>query len=59
MSVMVVGEALAGIKSRTNNETGMEEPCDLKDLRKTFATYYGTLPRLVDRSDHSGFEVFP
>ena len=37
---MVVGEALAGIKSRRNNETGLEEPCDLKDLCKTFATYY-------------------
>jgi hypothetical protein len=32
--------ALAGIKPRTNVETGVEEPWDLKDLRKTRATYF-------------------
>lgn len=31
---------LAGIKPKTNNETGSEEPSELKDLRKTCATYY-------------------
>lgn len=31
---------LAGIKPRTNAETGAEEPWELKDLRKTCATYY-------------------
>ena len=31
---------LAGIKPRTNVETGEEEPWELKDLRKTCATYY-------------------
>ena len=32
--------ALAGIKPRTNIETGVDEPWELKDLRKTCATYY-------------------
>ena len=32
--------ALAGIKPRTNVETGEDEPWELKDLRKTCATYY-------------------
>ncbi len=32
--------ALAGIRPRTNVETGVEEPWELKDLRKTCATYY-------------------
>jgi hypothetical protein len=31
---------LANIKPRTNVETGEEEPWELKDLRKTCATYY-------------------
>jgi hypothetical protein len=31
---------LAGIKPRTNIETGAEEPWKLKDLHKTYATYY-------------------
>src|SRR5213075_1813714 len=31
---------LAGIKPKTNVETGAEEPWELKDLRKTCATYY-------------------
>ena len=31
---------LAGIKPRINVETGAEEPWELKDLRKTCATYY-------------------
>jgi len=31
---------LAGIRPRTNVETGVEEPWELKDLRKTCATYY-------------------
>jgi hypothetical protein len=31
---------LAGIKPKTNLETGEEEPWLLKDLRKTCATYY-------------------
>jgi hypothetical protein len=31
---------LAGIKSRLDIETGEEEPWELKDLRKTCATYY-------------------
>ena len=31
---------LAGIKRRTDVETGVEEPWELKDLRKTCATYY-------------------
>jgi hypothetical protein len=31
---------IAGIKPKTNNETGSEEPWELKDLRKTCATYY-------------------
>ena len=31
---------IAGIKPRTNVETGKEEPWLLKDLRKTCATYY-------------------
>ena len=31
---------LAGIKPKTNAETGHEEPWVLKDLRKTCATYY-------------------
>jgi integrase len=31
---------LAGIKPRTNAETGTEESWELKDLRKTCATYY-------------------
>jgi len=32
--------SLAGIKPRTNVETGVDEPWELKDLRKTCATYY-------------------
>ena len=32
--------ALAGIRPRINVETGSEEPWELKDLRKTCATYY-------------------
>jgi hypothetical protein len=32
--------ALAGIRPRTNVETGGDEPLELKDLRKTCATYY-------------------
>jgi hypothetical protein len=32
--------ALAGIRPRTNVETGVDEPWELKDLRKTCATYY-------------------
>jgi hypothetical protein len=32
--------SLAGIKLRTNIETGKEEPWVIKDLRKTCATYY-------------------
>src|SRR5215469_5126220 len=32
--------ALAGIKPRKNIETGLDEPWELKDLRKTCATYY-------------------
>jgi hypothetical protein len=31
---------LAGIKPRINVETGADEPWELKDLRKTCATYY-------------------
>jgi triacylglycerol esterase/lipase EstA (alpha/beta hydrolase family) len=31
---------LAGIKRRANGETGEDEPWELKDLRKTCATYY-------------------
>ena len=31
---------LAGIQPRTNIETGKSEPWELKDLRKTCATYY-------------------
>jgi triacylglycerol esterase/lipase EstA (alpha/beta hydrolase family) len=31
---------LAGIKPKSNFETGQEEPWVLKDLRKTCATYY-------------------
>ncbi|HJZ91427.1 MAG TPA: hypothetical protein VKE40_11180 [Gemmataceae bacterium] len=31
---------LADIKPRANSETGKEEPWELKDLRKTCATYY-------------------
>jgi integrase len=31
---------LAGIKPRANAETGEEERWELKDLRKTYATYY-------------------
>jgi integrase len=31
---------LAGIEPRTNVETGQSEPWELKDLRKTCATYY-------------------
>ena len=31
---------LAGIKPRLDVETGKEEPWELKDLRKTCATYY-------------------
>ena len=31
---------LAGIKFKTNVETGEDEPWELKDLRKTCATYY-------------------
>jgi hypothetical protein len=31
---------LAGIRPRTDVETGKEEPWELKDLRKTCATYY-------------------
>ena len=31
--------SLAGIKPRLNIETGEEEPWELKDLRKTCATY--------------------
>jgi hypothetical protein len=31
---------LAGIRPRSNVETGAEEPWELKDLRKTCATYY-------------------
>lgn len=31
---------LAGIKPRTNIDTGANEPWELKDLRKTCATYY-------------------
>ena len=32
--------ALAGIRPRTNVETGEDEAWELKDLRKTCATYY-------------------
>ncbi len=32
--------ALAGIKPRLDIQTGEEEPWELKDLRKTCATYY-------------------
>jgi hypothetical protein len=32
--------ALAGIRPRTNVETGSDEPWELKDLRKTCATYH-------------------
>ena len=32
--------SIAGIKPRTNIETGKEEPWVIKDLRKTCATYY-------------------
>jgi hypothetical protein len=32
--------SLAGIKPRLNIQTGEEEPWELKDLRKTCATYY-------------------
>jgi hypothetical protein len=32
--------ALAGIRPRANPETGSDEPWELKDLRKTCATYY-------------------
>jgi hypothetical protein len=32
--------ALAGIMPRANVETGQDEPWELKDLRKTCATYY-------------------
>jgi integrase len=32
--------ALAGIRPRTNVETGVDEPWELKDLRKTCATYH-------------------
>ena len=32
--------ALAGIRPRTNVETGVDDPWELKDLRKTCATYY-------------------
>ena len=32
--------SLANIKLKTNFETGDEEPWELKDLRKTCATYY-------------------
>jgi len=31
---------LAGIKPRTDVETGEDKPWELKDLRKTCATYY-------------------
>jgi integrase len=31
---------LAGIKAKTNLETGDDEPWELEDLRKTCATYY-------------------
>jgi hypothetical protein len=31
--------ALAGIRAKTDVETGREEPWELKDLRKTCATY--------------------
>ena len=31
---------LAGVKPRANAETGEDEPWELKDLRKTCATYY-------------------
>lgn len=38
--------ALAGIRPRTNVEFGVDEPWELKDLRKTCATYYDeNLPR--------------
>jgi hypothetical protein len=32
---------LAGVKARLDIETGEEAPWELKDLRKTFTTYYG------------------
>jgi len=32
--------AVAGVRPRANVETGVEEPWELKDLRKTCATYY-------------------
>jgi integrase len=32
--------ALAGIRPKTNIETGIDEPWELKGLRKTCATYY-------------------
>jgi hypothetical protein len=35
--------SLAGIKPRLDIETGAEEPWELKDLRKTCATYYDEL----------------
>ena len=31
---------LAGIKHKADAETGQPKPWELKDLRKTFATYY-------------------
>ena len=33
---------LAGIRPKSDVETGKDEPWELKDLRKTCATYYGT-----------------
>ena len=45
----------AGIKPRTNGETGVEEPWELKDLRKTCATFYDEhLPESsIEILDHS------
>ena len=34
--------ALAGVRPRTNVESGRDEPWELKDLRKTCVTYYDT-----------------
>jgi len=46
--------SLAGIQPRTNVETGKPEPWELKDLRKTCATYYDEhVPESVEILGHS------
>src|SRR5262249_33799933 len=53
--------ALAGIRPRTNVETGVEEPWELKDLRKTSGTHHDAPPPRPswDTRAHSAGAITP